>query len=279
MSLPPNTTRQNASKNAASSNWRSVRAIKSRLTNRILERHSLRWHAFWIGLLTLVTALCASAVLKSLWPQGWLSIRYAIVLGIAYGVYLLLVRLWAGYMARRSQSDSSSGDIPTPDGAGNSGGGGGKPSAEYASGKGGDFGGGGAQGKFDLDASPADSVVSDVASAGLEAAAGADEAAVVIVPVMAVFAGLALLLGAAGWMVILIFGIDVLLAVTVEIAFASLAGRTLFQIAQHSWWETAVALSWKPMLGSVLLAVALGAVIDIWLPQASSLPEAIKLVR
>jgi hypothetical protein len=262
------------------SNWRSIRAYKVKLSQDVIQKHSLRWHAFWIGSLTLITALVGAAVLKSSWPDGWLSLRYALVLSFAYLIYLLLIRLWAGYMARRSRSDSS-GDVPSPDGiSGGSGGTGGcKSPNEFSSGKGGDFGGGGAHGDFDIAGSDVSSSAGDVTSAGLEVAASADEAAVVIVPVVAVFAGLVFLIGAGGWMVSLLFGIEVLLAVTVELAFAMVASRTLFQMGQQSWWETAVSLSWKPMLGSMLLAVAFGAVIDIWFPQANSLFDFTKLIQ
>jgi len=38
----------------------------------------------------------------------------------------------------------------------------------------------------------------------------------------------------------------------------------------------AVRLTWKPLLGAVVCAVALGAALDHFMPQVNSLPEAVR---
>lgn len=157
------------------------------------------------------------------------------------------------------------------------------------SGGGGDFGGGGADAGFDapIDALASalgdgagdggGSVLGDVASGALDAAGAADEGAIVIIPVLAVFgAVLAAALG-AGWLLLLYFGTETLLAVAVELAFAYTAARTVVRIEREGWLLAAVRLSWKPLLGALLCAVALGALIDHYTPQADTLAEAVRL--
>jgi len=39
-----------------------------------------------------------------------------------------------------------------------------------------------------------------------------------------------------------------------------------------------VRLTWKPLLGAVVCAVILGAVLDRFMPQVNSLPEAVRVL-
>ena len=108
---------------------------------------------------------------------------------------------------------------------------------------------------------------------------GTDEGAVVVVPVVAIFLiGAALILG-AGSLAMLFFGWDVLLAVAVELAFSVATARAAMGVEREGWLGTAVRLTWKPLLGALLCAVLLGATIDHVLPQANSLPEAVRIIR
>jgi len=110
-------------------------------------------------------------------------------------------------------------------------------------------------------------------------AAGSDEAAIVVVPVVAVFLiGCALFFG-AGALVLLYFGWEVLLAVAVELAFSYATARTAVRVTREGWASAAVRLTWKPLAGAVLCAVALGATIDHFIPTAQTLPQALKALR
>ena len=118
----------------------------------------------------------------------------------------------------------------------------------------------------------------DIASGALEAAAGADEGAVIVVPVLAIFlVGIALVTG-AGALALLYFGWDALLAVAVEIAFSYVSARAAVRVAREGWLTVAVKLTWKPLLGALLCAVLLGAVIDRFMPQVNSLPQAVRVL-
>lgn len=100
-----------------------------------------------------------------------------------------------------------------------------------------------------------------------------------VVPVLAIFLlGAALFFG-AGALALLYFGWDVLLAVAVELAFSAAAARAAMGVERAGWLGAAVRLTYKPLLGALLCAVLLGAGLDHFLPQAQSLPEALRLLR
>lgn len=220
-----------------------------------------------------------------------LALRYAVTLGVGYLLYLLVLRWWAQWLVRREGPDDPGLDFGSPEGSGAPGsaraGSSGELSPPLRSGTGGDYAGGGASGDFG--GAPGDGLT-DMAEAGgeglgqltsgaLEAAGGADEGAVVVVPVVAVFLiGAAVLFG-AGALVIMLFGFDALLAVSIEVAFSYTAARTAVRVSREGWLGAAVRLTWKPLLGALACAVVLGLSIDHFLPQANSLPEALRLLR
>jgi hypothetical protein len=235
-------------------------------------------HGLWIGLITLVVTWGVSALQVQL-GVGSMALRYLISLGTGYVVYLLILRIWAAVLLGRSDSDpvdSLNFDWPGP--GGSSGGGGpGLPTLE--SGGGGDFGGGGASGDFSLDVPGMPGVpdgVTDLAGSAIEAAASSDEAAVVVVPVVAVFLIACALIFGVGSLMLLYFGWDVLLAVAVEVAFSYASARAAVRVTREGWTSTAVRLTWKPLAGALVCAVTLGATLDYFVPSAHTLPQALK---
>ena len=259
------------------SNWRSVRLWEGHIAHDLRQRHWLRLHGICIGTVVMGVMWLASHG-QMLLGQDRLALRYLVTLGVGYLVYLLVLRIWASALVQRDSSALDiGGDVPLP----GSGGTNNATSAElpsFQSGGGGNFGGGGATGDF---SGPAESsnVLSDAATGALEAAAGADEGAIIVIPVVAVFLmGCALVLG-SGALLMLYFGWEALLAVAVELAFSYVSGRTAVMVAREGWLSAAVRLTWKPLLGALLCAVLLGAAIDYFVPSANSLPQAIKLIR
>lgn len=257
------------------------------------QRHSLRLHGLLIGSLTLALMWGTSHLQKVLGMDS-LALRYLVTLAVGYLAYLLVLRLWAAVLLRRQRGDSdghwSDGidllpDIGWPGGKGSGPGGSGVPLPRTG---GGDYAGGGASGDFaeGLGASVSNaasgsssSTLGDLASGAADAVAGSDEGAVVVVPIVAIFLiGTALILG-AGSLALLFFGWDVLLAVAVELAFSVATARAAMGAERSGWLGAAVRLTWKPLLGALLCAVLLGASIDHFLPQANSLPEAVRIIR
>jgi len=62
------------------------------------------------------------------------------------------------------------------------------------------------------------------------------------------------------------------------VAFSYVSARTVVRVAREGWLLAAVRLTWKPLLGALLFAVVLGAVIDRFLPEAHSLPGAVRVL-
>jgi hypothetical protein len=258
------------------SNWRDVRIFEAAVQSQLQRDYSLRWHGLLLGSLTLAATWLTSHLLMLFGDAASsLALRYLISLGMGYLVYLALLRLWAAALLRRDDAtyDGSAPDLtdlrfPSK----------GQADPTISSGGGGDFAGGGASADFSAPAEAGD-ILGDAASGALEAAGSADEAAVVVIPVVAVFfIGAAILFG-AGSLVMAYLGWEVLLTVAVELAFAYAGARTAVRVTREGWLPAAVRLTYKPMLATVLCATALGFAIDHFVPQAQSLPQAIKLLR
>ena len=129
------------------------------------------------------------------------------------------------------------------------------------------------------DAADAGKGLGEWAGDALDGLGSADEGAVVIIPVVAIFLIGAAILAGAGALAMLFFSWDVLLAVAVELAFSVAAVRVATRVEREGWLTAAVRLTWKPLLGALLCAVLLGATIDHFLPQADSLPEAVRALQ
>jgi hypothetical protein len=169
---------------------------------------------------------------------------------VGYLGYLLVLRWWARRLVEGREVDAN---VDAPDL---------------------DFGGG-----SQSHASAGDgSGLSDVASGALDIAGGADEGAVIVVPVIAIFLICAAVVLGAGSLVLLYFGWDALLAVAIEVAFSYVSARAAVRVAREGWLMAAVRLTWKPLLGAVVCAVALGALLDHFMPQVNSLPEAVRVL-
>lgn len=273
------------------STWRSVRMPHHGTVARTLQqRYSLRWHGLLIGSFTLLLMWCTSHVQMLVGVES-LALRYFVTLSVGYLGYLLVLRAWAARLVRQDRDTGGDGSGPeVPDvswpGNGSSGGGGGQVPLPRTGG--GDFGGGGASGDFgggwtqglsSGGSSSDSSALGDLASGAADALGSADEGAVVVVPVVAIFLiGAAIIFG-AGSLAMLFFGWDVLLTVAVEIAFSVATAHAAVGVEREGWLTAAVRLTWKPLLGALVCAVVLGATIDHFMPGVQSLPQAVRVIQ
>ena len=76
-----------------------------------------------------------------------------------------------------------------------------------------------------------------------------------------------------------LFGIEVLLGVAVEIAFASAGGALAYRARREGWLAHALTRTAWPLVALLMLVALLGGVVDVWLPGADSLPQAVRLLR
>jgi hypothetical protein len=255
--------------------------FEHRVRSDLRQRRWLRLHASLIGALTLAVAWATSHWLL-LASVERLSLRYGLSFAVAYMALITLLYLWARWLLSRREAEL---EVPQGDGASGFSGG---PNARsdpspFEPGGGGDFGGGGASGHFDGAADAlgegAAKGAGEPAGATAEVLGAADEAAVVLIP-LAVVLALAASLGALlGFAVFGLFGVEVLLGVAVEIAFASLGGALAFKAQREGWLAAALRRTAGPAFVMLVAVVGLGAALDHWLPQARSLPHAIQLLR
>lgn len=250
------------------SNWRSVRLWETQLERDLHRNHSLRTHGILIGSFTLLLMWCVSALQMHLLHVDSLAVRYLLTLGVGYLGYLLVLRWWANRLVQGRELEI---DVDVPDMDFGGGRGGGRSGGSHSQASVGESGGGGGS-------SSGDSGLSDVASGALDVAAGADEGAVIVVPVVAIFLICTAVVLGAGSLVLLYFSWDALLAVAIEVAFSYVSARAAVRVAREGWLMAAVRLTWKPLLGAVVCAVALGALIDHFMPQVNSLPEAVRVL-
>ncbi|MFM9928072.1 hypothetical protein VLK31_34230 [Variovorax sp. H27-G14] len=243
------------------SNWRSVRLWETQVERDLHRNYSLRTHGILIGSFTLLLMWCVSALQMHLLHVDSLAVRYFLTLGVGYLGYLLVLRWWAKRLVEGRELNA---DIDAPD-------------IDFGGGRGAS-GGGGAHSHASAGESGAGGGLSDMASGALDVAGAADEGAVIVVPVVAIFLICTAVVLGAGSLVLLYFSWDALLAVAVEVAFSYVSARAAVRVAREGWLMAAVRLTWKPLLGAVVCAVALGALLDHFMPQVNSLPEAVRVL-
>ena len=272
-------SRQSRQTRRRSASWTRVQLGRDQhMRRRLQKRHWLRLHAALTGGLSLAAMSLISLCLLHAGVHS-MGLRYGLALACGYLLYLLLVRLWAGCMLRRDW-DAGDAGADVPGSSGKPGGADTADTAGFESGQGGSYGGGGAGGHWGdgaavPDIAPASSGLElpDVDVSGLDAL---DEGAVVLVPVLLIFAVLLVAVTGMGSLVWLVFGADLFLTVAVEVAFALLMTRTLYVVEREGWLPAALRISWKPVLGALVAAVALGLLADWLFPQADTLAQVLR---
>jgi hypothetical protein len=269
------------------------------------KRRWLRVHVTLIGIITFLSCWGISSALLHLGVHT-LAMRHAGALLGAYGVYLLLLWMWSHYLLSRDGdwdlTDVSSGVNIGP--------GSGSRAATPAFRPGsGDFGGGGASsvwaegaavssvvsadsaaaGSAAVDSAAVDSTAVDAAASGskgffsgagdaVDALGSVDEGTVIAIPI-AIVIGVAMLLATAmGFAVFGLFGIEVLMGVAVEIAFASAGGAIALKARRDGWMSHAIRRTAGPMAAVLVASVLASLLIAHWLPDARTLPDALRLI-
>ena len=237
------------------SNWRAMRLWETQIERDLHRNHSLRTHGILIGTFMLLLMWGVSALQMHLLHVDSLAVRYFITLGVGYLGYLLVLRWWA----RRLVENGVGANL--------------------------DVGGGDVVDAADLALDVASSAsrvdlggAADMAGGALELAGESDEGAIIVVPVVAIFLICVAVLFGAGSLVLLYFSWDALLAVAIEVAFSYVSARAAVRVAREGWLVAAVRLTWKPLLGALVSAVILGALLDHFMPQVDSLPEAVRVL-
>ena len=206
----------------------------------------------------------ASALLLGLGVVS-MPLRYALAVLLAYGTFLLAIRVWLQLKLRRtvdaSWADGLDPAMLAPDAPA-------EVPAPFEFGGGGGFSGGGAGGALDSAAAAGEGGIIGEAVAG---AAESGEGAVIALPIVLV---LALLAGLVG-VVLLVAGAPVLLGeVLLDGLIAGTAYRLLREESSPRHWTTGVfRRTWKSALALLLVLAGAGWLIQWLLPAARSIGD------
>jgi hypothetical protein len=227
-----------------------------------LERDSFpRLQMFLIVTLTGASGFVTSYILLHAgFIEMWL--RYLASFGAAYLMFLFLLWLWL-----RTRAEDYS-DLPDISGSPSSGSG---SSGTCYSGKGGDFGGGGASDSFDA-TSESISAISDSSSSVGDALGTVAEAEELAIPLIVL-----ILLGAMLFSsVFIIYSAPVLFAeLLVDGVLAASLYRRLRGLETRHWLETALRRTALPFALTAIIFSAAGWGMSIYAPEAHSIGEVI----
>lgn len=212
-------------------------------------------------LLTAATGFLASVALSAAGMQA-LWLRYPVCVLIAYGAFLGLVWIWR----RHREWDlgvPGDGDAPSSQGPGNS---------EWQ-GSGGGSGGGGASASFDAPAAPVpltafDQVPPSVERPSLDDSLEADESLPVVM-VMAVLGGALL---AVFWVILIAPALLAELALDAALS-AGLYRRLKRPPHGEHWLSTTLRHTGKPFVAATISLLIAGALMNLLVPDATSLGE------
>ena len=249
----------------------------------VQQRHAVRRHAVAVGLVTFGCLWGLSHVLMRAGIQS-MTLRYSIALIGAYLIYLGLLRLWAEWLLSSEKGDKEIDfdDLGTsclPRAARDA-----ENSTVFRSGRGGDFGSGGATGSFTAKdeglsswADGGSSISGSSRPGAVEAVDFEDEEASLVSVAVAVGMAVAMFV-AMGFAVFSLFGVEVLMGVVVEIAFASAGSAVALKAQGEGWLRHAVGRTVKPMATLLVATLALALAVEHWMPLARTLPQALKLL-
>lgn len=240
--------------------------VVSRVQQKLEKESYPRLQMTLIAALTGAFGLLSSYILLLQGVDG-MALRYPLALVLAYAMFLFLIWLWL-----RTNADDYT-DIPDfPDALPS--GGGGTPGLPLRSGRGGDFGGGGASGSFHESAYLAAESASPIRGVG-ESAASVAEADELAIPLLAVV--LALGLALASFYVIYIAP-ALLAEVLVDGALSFALYRYMRGEDPAHWLATAVRRTILPFLATAVFLAIIGAAMSAYAPGARSIGEVIHRV-
>ncbi|MEK8030491.1 hypothetical protein AACH06_06600 [Ideonella sp. DXS29W] len=258
------------SRRSAVQAWHFERATVADLQ----ERRWMRLHAVLFGGVSFGICWAVSRGLDAVGVDS-LAWRPLLALWVSYPIYIGLLALWARWLLSQHEPDADIDPADLLDAA--------DalvqvPGSVFRSGGGGDYGGGGASGDFD--GPGGDGVGEAIGNALGQVGDGIDldDAAVIAIPIAVVLGIAAAIAAGLGLLVFGLFGVEVLLGVAVEIAFASVGGALAWRAQREGWLQHALRRTAVPMLCLSVLTAAVGWALNHWVPQAHTLPEALRVL-
>jgi len=249
---------------------RRVRFSRSHAIVRL--RHRLEEESYprlQMGLIVALTGaaglLCSYAMLRL--GLDTMALRYPLALGGAYLVFLLLLWLWLRTRAEDYFDLPDPNLMPSGDGVGTA------SPPPFASGQGGDFGGGGASASFDAPIGDGVSAASDGLPSIGKAAGAALEGDELAIPLLAVVLAIGLALAS----LYVVYIAPVLFA---ELLFDGVLSYSLYRHLRHAdsshWVTTAFQRTVLPFVLTAIFLCIVGAGLAAYAPGARSIGDVVR---
>jgi hypothetical protein len=274
-------------KSASASKAKSPsRTPRERVAAALRSRFALRFHTSILLLWMFSAGLLTTKALFAMGVQS-MFLRYTIAIVVAYGAFLLGVRIWLAYVgagrggtgnARRvnNRGTDSSIDLPNFSNSGSSSGGG---SSSVFGGGGGTSAGGGASASFDADVAPSSNLLA-MDSASLSASSnggvgvggdggilsdvggkmgdvvgdisGGDDGCLIAFAIMIVVGLIALAIGGAVFVVSM--GPEILIDAAFNVVLAGGLIQAGKKVSEPDWFGSVIKATWIPL--AIVLAAA-----------------------
>jgi hypothetical protein len=198
-----------------------------------------------------------------------MALRYPLALAVAYLFFLCLLWLWLRTRGDGLDVPDVSGLIPSGPKPGHSA----SHSDAFASGKGGDFGGGGASASFDAPEAPVGAMPDSPMKAMGDAASSVGDADELAIPLLAIIMAMSLALAS----LYVVYIAPVLFAeVLVDGALSYALFRHLRSEDRPLWLSSAVRHTFLPFAITAVFLMAIGAAMSAYAPEAKSIGQVIE---
>jgi len=291
----------------------STKNVRIRLARSLREHFALRMHTSILLVWTFCAGLLTTKALFALGMQAmWM--RYLIAIVVAYGAFLLGVRIWLAYIGRGHQTQTAkrlqaekkkSSSIDLPDFSSSGGGSGGSGSGGIFRGGGGGSGGGGASGSFAVDAGAAQhlnlaaadglstgnaietassggssggGIFSDVGGSVSDAVGGlgGDDGCLIAFALMVVIGLIALAIGGAVF--IISAGPEILIDAAFNVMLAGGLVKATNRVNKPDWVGSVVKATWIPFAIVLTTALVFAITAAVLLPQAKTFSQVMNVL-
>ncbi len=239
---------------------------KRRVKRYLARKFFIRFHMSIILITTIIVGLISTKLFLALNVDD-VRIRYPLVVLVSYLAFILCIRVWLYYIKHRDKILENAldvFDIPINTTSNDSN----VTLEECIDSGGGEFGGAGASGSFDM---PGGDVVEGGVSSIADGADFLEEGAIILIPLMI---ALTLIFGAG---IFLIYEAPIILSeVALEFILAGTLIKRAKEIDSPDWMGSVIRKTWFPFAITMILAVIFAFILHSVFPEVNAISEILK---